>query len=623
MVTGKALNGKPYTGNPHMRFAEGKFSPGTAEASLRRVHCRRQPEGRASVCAVTPRRGSLLYKWRRRLNVVRFGIMILMLASCLQREAQGVVAAKQLTSFCGFRRGEIKRGNMGVDSATRARTPFRNLRYVRLEYSPKGRLQNVFAMMPRTKMKSDKGRREFDLCCAELEKYGISFQDRRIEKDGASQSLYRSGHGDGVQVQVSGWVGANETSMDIRVWWDGVDVDALKTRTGNYSVRSGVSRQAFLENVFGVKFGAEVPARIRKENRFNDERDVQARLAQPVCGMYDIRFECDESSRLECLHIFSGNPDALQHIVNMGKNNKRKSISQSVEKRMQEMILPSVSFRPPATIIDAIDFFKKASMDLDRSESSVDQRGFQFMLQLDKATGGVAGNMPVIPAITATNISLWDALKLVCEACKPAYRFVVQENSVINVQPKTWTTDELMTKTFNVVEDFVDRMDDIAADLKKKRVGRVGGNGGGGDGEKSLDDFWKGVFTGLGVTWPKHAQIKYIGPLGKLRVTNTEEQLAIFEDALGKLKLIRPDVKPKVVSLKDVEPQYDRLCGNVKKWLGISSFEIKDIGEPTCPGRISSFEDGNIRVAVGMFVLNDELNMNSTTFSIQITILQP
>ena len=62
MATGKALNGKPYAGNPHVRFDEGEVASCTAEASLRRVHCRRQPEGRASVCAVTPRRGSLLYK---------------------------------------------------------------------------------------------------------------------------------------------------------------------------------------------------------------------------------------------------------------------------------------------------------------------------------------------------------------------------------------------------------------------------------------------------------------------------------------------------------------------------------------------------------------------------------
>lgn len=555
--------------------------------------------------------------WHRRLNVVRFGIMILMLASCLQREAQGVVASKQLTSFCGFKRGEIKKGNIGVDSATRARTPFRNLRYVRLEYSPKGRLQNVIATMPRTKMKSDKGRREFDLCCAELEKCGISFQDWHIEKDGVSQSLNRSGHGDGVQVQISGWVGASETIMDIHVMWDGVDLDALKPKTGNYSVKRGVSRQVFLENVFGLKFGEKVPDRIRKGSRFNDDRHVETRLAQPVCGMYDIQFDCDESARLVRINIFSGDPDALQHLINTAESSKLKSISKSVEKRMKEMILPSVSFRPPETIIDAVGFFKKASIDLDRSESSVDQRGFQFILQLDKAADGAAGDAPVIPTIKASNISLWDALKLVCQSCKPAYRFEVMRNSVVMVQPKAWTIDELVTKTYNVVEDFADRMDKAATDLKKKKAGMFDGNGGG---EKNSEDFWKGVFTGLGVTWPKHARIKYIRPLGKLRVTNTEEQLAILEDALNKLNLVRPDVKPKEIALKDIEPEYDRLCGNVKKWLGINSFETKDVGEPMCLGRISSFEDGNIRVAVGMFVSSDENNANRTTFSVEITI---
>ena len=38
MATGKALDGKPYAGNPHVRFDEGEVAP-----------------------AATPRRGSLLY----------------------------------------------------------------------------------------------------------------------------------------------------------------------------------------------------------------------------------------------------------------------------------------------------------------------------------------------------------------------------------------------------------------------------------------------------------------------------------------------------------------------------------------------------------------------------------
>ena len=42
MATGKALDGKPYAGNPHVRFDEGEVA-----------------------LAATPRRGSLLYKkWK-------------------------------------------------------------------------------------------------------------------------------------------------------------------------------------------------------------------------------------------------------------------------------------------------------------------------------------------------------------------------------------------------------------------------------------------------------------------------------------------------------------------------------------------------------------------------------
>ena len=92
MTTGKALNGKPYAGNLHVRFDEGEVASCTAEASLRRVHCRRQPEAmtrpqvasrsevarglRASVCAATPRRGSLLYKKGFMRAVVAVGAML-------------------------------------------------------------------------------------------------------------------------------------------------------------------------------------------------------------------------------------------------------------------------------------------------------------------------------------------------------------------------------------------------------------------------------------------------------------------------------------------------------------------------------------------------------------------
>ena len=127
-----------------------------------------------------------------------------------------------------------------------------------------------------------------------------------------------------------------------------------------------------------------------------------------------------------------------------------RSIEQSIEKRMKEMMLPSIAFRPPATIIDAVDFFRQASKDFDRPEIPVDQRGFNFILSLDKAlTGSEApaennaesafgaaaeesassGAVPQIPNISASNLSLWEAMGHVCKSC--GFKFKVQGSVVM------------------------------------------------------------------------------------------------------------------------------------------------------------------------------------------------
>ena len=62
-------------------------------------------------------------------------------------------------------------------------------------------------------------------------------------------------------------------------------------------------------------------------------------------------------------------------------NDPERALEQSIIKRMKEMRLPSISFKPPATIIDAVDFFRSASRDFDRPDLPVDQRGFNFMLK--------------------------------------------------------------------------------------------------------------------------------------------------------------------------------------------------------------------------------------------------
>ena len=273
-----------------------------------------------------------------------------------------------------------------------------------------------------------------------------------------------------------------------------------------------------------------------------------------------------------------------------------RSVEQSIEKRMKEMMLPAISFRPPATIIDAVDYFRQASKDYDRPEIPVDQRGFNFVLQLGTALknsgaadagaakGGndnafssdagdegnaAAGDVPVIPNVTASNISLYEALKLVCQVCNPAFKFKVQ-GSVVMVMPKTMTTDELVTRTYSVVESFVDRMNDASNSLKDSKAGDFSG-GGDDDGGESPENQWKAYFEDLGVTWPQNSRIKYIKAVGKLRVTNTEDQLAILEDALNEL-----NVTPSMIEIETrfVEVAQEDLNSLGFEWLLNSDYSF-------------------------------------------------
>ena len=274
-----------------------------------------------------------------------------------------------------------------------------------------------------------------------------------------------------------------------------------------------------------------------------------------------------------------------------------RSMEQTIEKRMKEMMLPSISFRPPATIIDAVDYFRQASKDYDRPEIPVDQRGFNFICQLDKVLtsggaggeakddgknanafssasddegGEAAGDVPVIPNVAASNVSLWEALKLVCQVCKPAYKFKVQ-GSVIMVMPKTMTTDELVTRTYSVVESFVDRMNDASNSLKDQKAGDFSGGGNDSEGGGSDEDQWKAYFADLGVNWPQNSKIKYIKAVGKLRVTNTEDQLAILEDALNEL-----NVTPSMIEIETrfVEVAQEDLNSLGFEWLLNSDYSF-------------------------------------------------
>ena len=105
---------------------------------------------------------------------------------------------------------------------------------------------------------------------------------------------------------------------------------------------------------------------------------------------------------------------------------------QEIVSRMKKMRFPHVAFKPPATIIEAVDFFRSASKDYDDPDIPPEKRGFNFVLKVPQGQEGVA-ELPPIPTITASDISFYEMLKLVSDSVD--YGFKVK-GPVVMVMPK-------------------------------------------------------------------------------------------------------------------------------------------------------------------------------------------
>ena len=126
----------------------------------------------------------------------------------------------------------------------------------------------------------------------------------------------------------------------------------------------------------------------------------------------------------------------------------RDAESAKIVQRMKAMCLPEVAFAPPATIVDAMEFFRVASKDYDSAEIPVEVRGFSFILR----TGDDA---PVIPMLKASNISLYDAMKLVCDSV--GYTFYADGGLVFVMSKKEYAR----MKQDMEKDEIVQRMKDM------------------------------------------------------------------------------------------------------------------------------------------------------------------
>lgn len=102
-----------------------------------------------------------------------------------------------------------------------------------------------------------------------------------------------------------------------------------------------------------------------------------------------------------------------------------------IYKRMKEIRLASVSFRPPATLMDAVLFFQSASVPYDGSGEVI-----LFAMRPAK-TDEI---YPPAPELAAEDISFYDVLKIVVESANA--KFWIRDDGVVVVEPKSWTCSD-------------------------------------------------------------------------------------------------------------------------------------------------------------------------------------
>ena len=269
-----------------------------------------------------------------------------------------------------------------------------------------------------------------------------------------------------------------------------------------------------------------------------------------------------------------------------------RTMEQDIERRMKEMILPTISFKPPATIIDAVEFFRGASKDYDRPEIPIERRGFNFVLKTpqgaikqqstdegaddfsasnsDDAADATASGLPPIPTINAGNISFYEALKLVCDSVD--YKFIVR-GPVVMVMQKDMSTAELLSRKYDVLDAFLERMSSASEDIKEMKSAGFGGGGNknSSDGEENKERDWKAFFEQMGVKWPEGSSIMYIKTLGKLYVRNTRENLAEFEKVLEEM-----GSQPKLIEIETrfVEVEQEDLNSLGFEWILNSDYSL-------------------------------------------------
>jgi|GEM_PF-1268723 len=217
---------------------------------------------------------------------------------------------------------------------------------------------------------------------------------------------------------------------------------------------------------------------------------------------------------------------------------------QDVIRELKAIIIPEMTFYSPATIVDAVEFFKKASRDYSKPGTPSKQRNLRFELNLPSASTNVVA--PSIAAISVRAISLYDAIFLVCQTTDMS--FLLSEDGRVTFEPRYFSEGEPLTRSYTVPQE-------LEAYLFSSSNGQTP--------NAEPDKVWKAFFKQLGVSVPKWAEFSHLPGIGKLRVTSTAEDLSVIEAIFERFSLYMIEVEMQIHAFRTADIESLRLSGGM------------------------------------------------------------
>ena len=236
----------------------------------------------------------------------------------------------------------------------------------------------------------------------------------------------------------------------------------------------------------------------------------------------------------------------------------------NVIRKLETVVIPKMAFLPPATIIDAVEFFIQASRDYDDPNIPLAQRGISFMLRLPRVSTGETCDVvrpftaatrteyvvPEIPKLSARDIGLYDAIKLICDVT--GMKMTVRRGTVC-IEP------------IELIEDWTTRIYNLPPPPCGV-CGRIHEYYQAHDMHAAASFDWKALFESLGVAWPEGcSSIKTHALTGKLQITNLPENLALIEQILDDM-IEEPrqiNVEMQIIAFRRANIEKLQLAGNV------------------------------------------------------------